>query len=312
MRKTHRISKQWNCKVSRHNDVYQTLLLIIVTNCVTLANMNAIILKKSKESSVKATDVVSWLLSHGISAVTTEELAVLCGIPKTHIRQRLAPLIKRSEMISPARGLWVPVPYEYRLWGAPEAKYYIGQMMSYLKIEYYIGWLSAAEILGASHHAPQVFQVATSRAVENRDIGRSRLHFFERCNVGVLPVFIHKTQTGFVNVSSRAATMLSVAHDISLASGFDNAANIIIELSETEDDLISEIASCSCLFPITALRRLGWILENFTDIKNLEQLSDISLNSDVRLSKLSMYNAYSNQIDKRWSLDINERIEPDV
>ena len=304
-----------NVQLSNHiekSTKHQTLALTLVTIYVTLAIMNTITANKTIAHSIKAADVVSWLLSHGISAATTDELAALLGLPKNHVRQRLVPLIKRFEMISPARGLWIPVPYEYRLWGAPEAIYYIDQMMKYLKVEYYVGWLSAADILGASHHAPQVFQVATSRAVENRDIGRSRLHFFERSNVGTLPVFQHKTQTGFVNVSTRAATMLSVTHDISLASGSDNAANIIIELSETEDDIISDIASCASLFPITALRRLGWILESFTDINNLEQLSEISRKSDVRLSKLSMYNSYSNKINYRWSLDINERIEPDV
>jgi predicted transcriptional regulator of viral defense system len=274
--------------------------------------MNAIISQNTAKNPIKATDVVSWLLSHGISAVTTEELAVILGIPGNHVRQRMAPITKRNEIISPARGLWVPVPYEYRLWGAPEAIYYIDQMMGYLETDYYIGWLSAADILGASHHAPQVFQVAASKAVTNREIGRSRMQFYKRENVGALPIFRYKTQTGFVKVSSRAATMLSVANDMSIVSGPDNAANIIIELNETEENFISEIAVCADKFPISALRRVGWILERFTDCEGLDMLAEISQHSDVKLSKLSSYNSYSKRIDKRWSLDINERIEPDV
>lgn len=289
-----------------------TLLLQFVIKCVTLANMNVIDFKNQISSSIKATDIVSWLLSRGISTVTTEEIALLLDIPIDHVRQRLAPIIKRSEIISPARGLWVPVPYEYRLWGAPEAIYYIDKMMNYLKTDYYIGWLSAAAILGASHHAPQVFQVATVKYIENRNIGRTRFQFFRRSNVGSLPVFRHQTTTGYVNISTRAATMLSVAHDIDIAAGSDNVANIIIELSESDEDFISEVVSCESFFPITALRRLGWILENFTDHKNLDILAEISQNSDVKTSKLSMHKAYSNRIDKRWSLDINERIDPDV
>ena len=274
--------------------------------------MNATIAKNTAKYPIKATEVVSWLLSHGISAITTEELAVMLNIPVNHVRQRMAPINKRNEIISPSRGLWIPVPYEYRLWGAPEAMYYIDQMMGYLETDYYIGWLSAAAILGASHHAPQVFQVAASRAVSDREIGRSRMMFYKRENVGALPVFRFKTQTGFVKVSSRAATMLSAANDMSIVSGPDNAANIIIELSETEEDIINELAVCADMFPISALRRVGWILERFTDYEGLDMLSEISQHSDVKLSKLSSYNAYSKRIDKRWSLDINERIEPDV
>jgi len=215
-------------------------------------------------------------------------------------------------MISPARGFWIPIPFEYRQWGAPEATYYIDKMMRYLNVEYYIGWMTAAAIHGASHHASHVFQVATSKHVRNRAIGRSDLRFFQRSNVFSLPSFRHKTQTGSINVSTRAATMLSVTNDLSNVSGLDNAANIVIELSETDDDFIDEIVACADLFPISALRRLGWILENFTNTNSLEKLAIISQKSNVKQSKLSMYKTYSDRIDKTWSLDINERIEPDV
>jgi len=274
--------------------------------------MNEIDRAQLPEGSVKATEVAGWLLSRGINAATTEDLAYVIGVPANHVRQRMAPLLRRGELVSPARGLWVPVPYEYQLWGAPEAINYIDSMMRYLNIDYYVGWMTAAAILGASHHAPQVFQVATSRTVSNRMIGRSDLRFFRRSNVGSLPTFRSKTRSGYVNVSTRAATMLSVASDFNISAGLDNAANIIIELSESEETFVDEIVSCAFMFPITALRRLGWILENFTDTGNLEQLVEISRNNNVSLSKLSMHKAYSYRIDKKWSLDINEKVDPDV
>ena len=262
--------------------------------------------------AIKTTNVVSWLLSNGITSVTTAELSDLLGIPENQVRQRLAPLVKRGEIVSPARGFWVPVPFEYRQWGAPEAKYYIDKMMQFLGADYYIGWMTAAAIHGAGHHASQVFQVATSKMVTNRMVGRSDLRFFQRSNTGSLPTLRYQTQTGAVNVSTRAATMLSVTNDLNNVSGIDNAANIVIELSETEDAFIGEVVACAALFPISALRRLGWILENYTDTSDLDKLATISKESKVKLSKLSMYQSYSNRIDKTWSLDINERIEPDI
>jgi len=274
--------------------------------------MNAVIQEKVKNETIKTADVVSWLLSHGITTVTNEELAALLGVSQTQMLQRLAPLIKRREIISPCRGLWIPTPYEYRQWGAPEATYYIDKMMSYLKIDYYIGWMSAASILGAQHNAVQIFQVATSKQVRNRVVGRTDFRFYQRSNIGLLPTFRSVTQTGSISVSTRAATMLSIAHDISIAAGLDNAANIIIELSETEESFIEEVAKCSCLFPISALRRLGYILEVFTDMKDLDPLAEISCENVVRISKLASYKSYSDHINKRWSLDINERIYPDI
>jgi hypothetical protein len=106
--------------------------------------------------------------------------------------------------------------------------------------------------------------------------------------------------------------MLSVANDMNLAAGVDNAANIIIELSDTADAYIEELANCARQFPISALRRVGWILENFAETGSLSELKLISNQSDAQLSKLSKYNSYSGHIDTDWSLDINTRIEPDV
>ena len=274
--------------------------------------MNAVISENRKNKPIKAAEIVSWLLSNGITTVTNEELSVLLDVTEDHIRQRMAPLVRRNEIVAPYRGFWVPIPFEYRQWGAPEALYYIDSMMRFLSVDYYLGWMTAAALLGAGHHASQVFQAATAKPLRNKVVGRSDFRFFQRSNVGALPVFRYNTQTGAANVSTRAATMLSVTSDLNNVSGLDNAANIIIELSETEEAFVGEIADCSALFHISALRRLGWILENFTNTHGLDQLVNISRASGVKQSKLSTYKPYSDRIDKKWSLDINERIEPDV
>jgi len=266
----------------------------------------------STQGAVKATETASWLLSRGINAATTEDISGLIGVPENQVRQRMASLVKRREMVSPARGLWIPVPFEYRQWGAPEATQFIDFMMRHLNAQYYVGWMTAASFYGASHHAPQVFQVAVSKAVNNRMIGRSDIRFYQRSNVGALPTTRIKTATGAITVSTRAATMLCAANDTDLVAGLDNAANIIMELSETDEPFLDEVSTCAYLFPITALRRLGWILENYTDTKGLDKIQEISQQSPVRLSKLSMYHSYSNHVDEKWSLNINVEVEPDV
>lgn len=293
-------------------EVAPASILRKVTKCVTLANMNAHTSHTTAQAVVKARDIPNWLLSHGITSATTEDIARYIDVPANQVRQRMATPAKRSEIVSPARGLWVPVAPEYREWGGPEAITYIDSLMRHLNAHYYVGWMSAAALLGASHHASQVFQVASSKVVANRVIGRSDIRFYVRSNVSTLPTFQFKTQTGFATVSTRAATMLSIANDMEMASGPNNAANVIIELSETDDAYLQEVADCSSLFPASALRRLGWILDTFADGQDLEPLAAISQMNKTKLSKLSMYDTYSGRIDKKWSLDINTRIEPDV
>ena len=52
-------------------------------------------------------------------------------------------------LFSPSRGLWVAIPAKYRTWGAPPAVEFVDQLLTHLERDYYVGWLSAAEI-----HAP--------------------------------------------------------------------------------------------------------------------------------------------------------------
>jgi predicted transcriptional regulator of viral defense system len=55
--------------------------------------------------------------------------------------------------------------------------------MAFLSRRYYVALLSAAELHGAAHQAPQVFHVMVDRHVRDRDVGRARLRFFAGAHV---------------------------------------------------------------------------------------------------------------------------------
>ena len=81
--------------------------------------MNTLITKQPSKS-VKPSELPDWLTSHGISSITTEECAHLLGIPEKEVSQRLIRLRSKGSLVAAARGLWLPVPAEYREMGAPE------------------------------------------------------------------------------------------------------------------------------------------------------------------------------------------------
>ena len=72
------------------------------------------------KGSVRASELPDWALSYGVTSFTTQEVSHLCGVPVNQVLQRLVSLRRRSLVFSPARGLWVPVPAEYRTRGAPD------------------------------------------------------------------------------------------------------------------------------------------------------------------------------------------------
>ena len=273
---------------------------------------NLIAYQINNSGRLKASETSNWLLAHGISSITTGDLAVLLGIPKNHIPQRMAALKRRNEIIVPAQGLWMPVPPEYNTWGAPPAIDVVDALMCHLKTDYYIGWLSAAELLGASHHAPQVFQVATSRAIRSRTIGRSRFQFYHRERISQVSQIQTETRSGMVPVSSRETTLLDVSNDIGIVGGIDNAANLVIELCEVSGLDMDALLALSEYYPVATIRRLGFLIENFTKVLGVKQLKAACKRRNVSPSLLDPQSKPGGAVNAEWGIIINIEVIPDV
>ena len=267
---------------------------------------------QTHSSRIKASEFANWLLSRGISSITTDEAAALLGVPKNHVSQRLAPLRKRGEIVLLAYGLWAPVPPEYLTWGAPPAIDIIDALMRHLCLNYYVGWLSAAELLGASHHAPQVFQVAVSRSARAKKIGRSRLLFYHRDHIHIANLIMAESKNGVVPISGKETTLLDIASDISYVGGIDNATNLIIELCEKSNPDIEVISALSLHYPASAVRRLGFLMESFTDIPELERLKTLSDSRGPSVSLLDPQSENTGSINNAWRLKINREVSPDI
>ena len=98
-----------------------------------------------------AEQLLDDLLAQGRHAITTAEVAAYLGVPEPHVRVRLHRLARRGKVFSPARGLWVAVPPSFRSWGTLPGLQFIDALMDHLGREYYVGWLSAAELLSLIH-----------------------------------------------------------------------------------------------------------------------------------------------------------------
>lgn len=257
----------------------------------------------------RAPDLADWALSRGRTALTTDEVAEVLGVSRTQVSRRLHPRVARAEWVSPAQGLWIPVPPQYRLWGAPPGMEIIDQMMRHLGIDYYVGWLSAAALYGATHQAVQVFQVATARPVRDRQAGRTHFTFHTRRSIPQDVLRRHETPTGYALVSTIATTALDVATDTLIAGGLDNAATVIIELSEHPSFDLDDVARAAHRYPVASARRLGWILENLAGKGPLDALHAASNRASQNPSRLNPSRSLTGVIDKRWNLSINDEIE---
>ena len=275
-----------------------------------MSNMNTII-QKQNSGILHPSELQEWLTSHGVSTVTTEECAHLFGVPVNEVSQRLVRSRAKGQLVSAARGLWVAVPAEYREMGAPEPMRYIHDLMGFYKCDYCVGWLSAASLHGASHHAPQVFQVAVTKALRKRSIGRSELQFYFRSYVRQITKKKISLSNGSAMVCSPGATMLMVAADPQYCAGIDNVATIIYELADNHPDFMKDVLADARLFPKAAVRRLGWILDHVVEVSDLRELSDFCSGSSEP-AMLSPGGPRTGSIDKRWNIIENRRIEADI
>lgn len=272
--------------------------------------MNQLI-EHTTRGSVAAPELPDWALSHGITSFTTEEAAHLCGVPKGQVSQRLAVPRKRSGLFSPARGLWVPVPAEYRTWGAPDPMLYIDDMMAQLDASYLVGWLTAAARHGASHQVPQTFQVATSKPLRDRDFGRSRLQFFSRSYTIDAPCSARELSRTGARVATPGMTMLMLAADPGFCGGMNNAATAIVELAEENSGYASEVAAAASLFADSAPRRLGHILDELGEGAP-DELRDYCTGLSSSESYLSPTAAKEGTLDRVWNIVVNEEVDPDL
>lgn len=269
------------------------------------------IIETTLTGSVRASELPDWALSHGVTSLSTTEVMYLCGMPANQVSQRMASLRQSGKLFSPARGLWVPIPPEYRTWGAPDPMVYIDEMMAHLSVDYLVGWLTAAERHGVSHHAAQVFQVATSKTVRARTFGRSQLEFYTRSYVDSTTQSTDLLRKTGVRVASPGTTMLMLTADPGICGGVSNVANLIVELAEDHPSFDAEVSADAPLFHDAAARRLGWLLDAFgAGAPNGLVGYCASLESEV--SFLSPSSARTGKLDAKWKLVVNEEVELDI
>lgn len=255
-----------------------------------------------------------YLQSHGQPVVDLATAGELMGLGSKAASDALVRIRRSGQMFSPSPGLYVAIPPDYRTWGATPALDFIDQMMAANAREYYVALLSAAEIHGAAHQRPQAFQVMVDRALKDRDFGRNRLRFYTRRRLAHVPVVSVTTRIGSATVSSPEATALDLASRPSEGGGLSNVATVVAELAE-EGKLDGEkISGAAGVFPVSSLRRLGWLLDFVdapVDLSALRARIPSGGRSPARVL-LDPRGPRRGPTDQRWGVVVNADVEPDL
>lgn len=259
-------------------------------------------------------DLIEEYTGRGKSTFTKTDALEDSGLSESAFHKATSRLQKQSRIFQPRQGFFVIVRPEYRSRGAPPPSYYIDHLMQYLEEPYYVGVLSAAKLHGASHHAPQEFQVVVNTQMRNIEKSGTRIRFLKNKDLDVVPLEKKKVPTGYFQVSTPEATLVDVVYYRKYAAGLDNVANIVIELGKSDQLEPSKLFEAAVGMHDTAtVQRLGYLLDRF----GFKTLSDplekwIKKQSPTRIPLLPGTDRYSGEHDKRWHVLVNYEIEPDV
>jgi predicted transcriptional regulator of viral defense system len=268
-----------------------------------------------EEGPIEPRDLADWLLARGRHWVTTEEVSGLLGIPQAHVSPTLARWRQKGLLFSPTKGVYVPIPPEYRSWGAVPASHFIDRLMVHLGHDYYVALLSAAEAHGFAHQRPQVFQVMTSARLRDRSFGRVRLSLISSSEVGRRPVVVKNTPTGTMRVSTTEGTALDLVSLPRRSGGLSNVATILGEM--IQDDALdpAKLADLASRYPGAVAQRTGWLLEQVASqvgcSPDLERLRKIAT-ARTTPAPLAAYGPHRGPIDWRWKVIVNSPVEPDL
>lgn len=252
------------------------------------------------------------LIAIGEPVASLERISDLTGVTSRSLQAGLSRLRQQGRLFSPARGLYVAVPPEYRSWRAVPADWFVDAMMEHLDRRYYVGLLSAAQVHGAAHQAPQVFQIMVDRQLTDRHMGRVRLQFHVNSlleHVNVLPTVRVTTHTGAMTVATRELTAVDLVANPDVSGGLDNVATVLLELDRLD---IERLAAVGEYTSRAAIRRLGWLLAHIVGQDDLEPLAELATADDGDHTPLDVHGPRAGPRDRRWGIIVNTDVEPDV
>ena len=260
-----------------------------------------------------------YLLARGQHVIDVEGVTRLTGAPERDATSTMSRLRRAGQFFAPTDGLYIAIPPEYASWGSVPAMDFIVPLMEKLNRQYYVGLLSAAELHGAAHQRPQVFQSMVDKQVKDRDFGRVRLRFYTRRKIERVPTILRNSATGQVRVATPEVTALDLVSRTGDAGGLNNVATVVGELALEERLTAVALADVARLFPRSSLRRLGWLLDLVAGeadtaelAASLEQVLAGRSRPSRAVDLLDPAGPRRGITSSRWDLVENTAVEPDL
>jgi predicted transcriptional regulator of viral defense system len=204
---------------------------------------------------------VDDLPRHGKTTFSVEEAeSFFPEKPASSVRRALARLVSAGKIRSVRKGFYAITLPEYGIEGVAPPADYIDGLMSYLNKDYYIALLTAASYQGASHQAPQSFQIISNCVLHETRKGNVRIEPIYKKRIIPKYLTVVNSRTASVKVSKPELTAMDLMIYTKRAGGINHVVTVLGELAESLDfgridrDFFDGV-------PVSAVQRLGYLLD---------------------------------------------------
>lgn len=266
---------------------------------------------KSRRSHPTARQYVESLASRGRYSFTSSDAKAALGVSANAAVLALNRLAKQGQIASPVRSIYVIVPPEYRSVGCLPPEQFIPDLMTRLKLPYYVSLLSAAQYHGAAHHRPQALQVFLETKRRPIVCGRARVVFMVRKRLRAVPVQTLRTPRGELLISTPESTALDLVGYEQRAGGLNLVATVLSELAEKIDP--AKLVTAAHAAPIVWAQRLGYLLEQVDAAAKAAPLQRYVRERAEKATPLAPARTLKQgPRDPTWRVYVNAEVETDV
>ncbi len=263
--------------------------------------------------SPSANQFITGLLGQGRYTFTRKEAdRKLKKAPMTNY-MALHRLVKAGHLVMPRSGFYVIVDPQHRSVGTLPPEWFIHALMADIGKPYYAGLLSAAQLYGATHHQPVVYQVVVpTRSLRPIRAGNVRVCFYGKGPFDCAETTEVKTPTGFLMASTPETTAWDLVRYSKASGGLDNVITVLSELSEKLDPK-KLLATVKRHGDVLTAQRLGWLLESLKEKDLAKGIADWvgKKNPPMRLLDPAAPLGRSKE-NERWRLLINAKPVPEA
>lgn len=256
-------------------------------------------------------NVIEALQVLGIYSFTRAALRDKLGISDGALKSFISRQVKGRRAVHLRRGYYSVVPVEYLNSGAPPASWFIDGLMKHLSCTYYVGLLTAAELYGASHHKPQVFQVVTEDSGRPISAGRNLIRFYKSSTIKQADTVSINTSTGYMSVSTAEQTLIDLVRYMDSCGGTGNVVTVFSELAPEASSIKLKKLLKNEKTPL--VQRVGLLLEAVGQQNIALAAEKVLANRSYRRIPLSRgSNRPENSYSQKWKVFFPPGLEPEA